>query len=82
MRSPRKGNDKSAMSNQAPDHAPNFSKMALRVSVKAQVGKLSGKCAPLDMVMKNQQCPIRALTLPKTLPMWSFAFLLRLRLGS
>jgi hypothetical protein len=70
------------MSNQARDPAPIFSKIAFRISVKAQVGNLSGKCAPLERAMTNQQCPIRPLTLPHTFPKWPLAFLLRLRLGT
>jgi hypothetical protein len=39
------------MSNKALDPAPNFSKIAFRIPVKAQVGYLSGKGAPLDRAM-------------------------------
>jgi hypothetical protein len=49
------------MSNQASDPTPNFSKISLRLSVKAQVRNLRGKCAPLDVALGNQQCPIMPL---------------------
>ena len=39
------------MSNKALDLAPNFCKIGFRIPVKAQVGYLSGKCAPLDRAM-------------------------------
>ena len=43
---------------------------------------LGGKCAPVDKVMENQQCPIRPSALPQTFPKGPCTFLLRLRLGT
>ena len=61
---------KTTMSSQGPDPVPNFSRMVLCISVKAQVGNLIGKCAPPARVMENQQCPARLQAMPPTFPNW------------
>jgi hypothetical protein len=78
---PSPGHKKSTMSSQAPDPTPNFSKMVFCSSVRFQAGNLSGKCASFPRAIKNQQCPLRLLTLPPTFPKWSFAVLFGFRLG-
>ena len=79
---PSPGHRKTTISSQAPDPTPNFFKIVLRSSVRVQVGNLSGKCASLPRAVKNQQCPIRLLTLPPTFPKWFFAVLLGFRLAT
>ena len=79
---PPPGHRKSTMSSQAPDPAPNFSKIVLCSSVKVQVGNLSGKCASFPRAIKNQQCPFRLLTLAPTFPKLFFAVLFAFRLGT
>ena len=70
------------MSNQAPDPAPNFSKMALGMCLGAQVGNLSWKCAAIVKATKNQQFPIRPLALPQTFPKLPFTFLAGIKMGA
>ena len=76
------GQLKTTMSSQVPDPVPNFSKMALCISLRVQVGNLIRKCAPPARVMGNQQCPARLQAIPSTFPNCSFADMLGCRLGA
>ena len=73
---------KTTMYSQGPDHVPNFSKMALCISLRVHAGNLIGKCAPPARVMGNQQCPARLQAIPSTFPNCSFADMLGCRLGA
>ncbi len=79
---PSPGHKKSTMSSQAPDPTPNFSKMVFCSSVRFQAGNLSGKCASFPRAIKNQQCPIRLLTLSQNFCKMILCSSIRVQVGN